>query len=425
MPNSRLRIDRPLLFFPGMSARRCAIEALNTWEDTSVYADEILSELAGKFRLSSADRGLAQDIFYGTIRNLFLVDEIIEKLRRGRIKPSTQNVLRIGLYQIFCSGIANHAAVNETVNLARQHEKGLVNAILRNTLRRESEFKSEIENWPLEDRFSHPGFLIERWEKQFGEENTRALLEWNNRPPSVFARINELTSDAEALNRVKSETQPCLLGDDYPDFFRVEGAPNVDWLNEGLIYIQDPSTSHSCRLLAPQPGEAVLDACAAPGGKTGYLAALMDNTGQITATDSSHQRLQQTRENLNRLGINNTDIIQADWYHEDQMPEGTQFDAILLDVPCSNSGVMRRRVDVRWRLQPADFKRQAEAQARLLKNAIRYLKPGGRLVYSTCSIDHIENEAVIEASELKVEEIQRCLPWKNGYDGAFAALLRP
>ncbi|NRB74447.1 MAG: 16S rRNA (cytosine(967)-C(5))-methyltransferase RsmB [Verrucomicrobiales bacterium] len=407
-----------------MSARRCALEALNTWEDTSVYADEILSELAGKFRLSSADRGLAQDIFYGTIRNLFLVDEIIEKLRRGRIKPATQNVLRIGLYQIFCSGIANHAAVNETVNLARQHEKGLVNAILRNALRREDEFKSEIETWPLEDRYSHSGFLIERWEKQFGEENTRALLEWNNRPPSVFARINTLASD-EALNRVRSETQPCLLGADHPDFFKVEGAPNIDWLNEGLIYIQDPSTSHSCRLLAPQPGEAILDACAAPGGKTGYLAALMGNTGQITATDSSNQRLQQTRENLDRLGVTNTDVSQADWFHEDQLPEESQFDAILLDVPCSNSGVMRRRVDVRWRLQPDDFTRQAEVQARLLKNAARYLKPEGRLVYSTCSIDHEENEGVIEASGLRVEEIQRCLPWENGYDGSFAALLRP
>jgi len=408
-----------------MSARRCALEALNTWEDTSVYADEILSELAGKFRLKSADCGLAQEIFYGTIRNLFLVDEIIEQLRHGRIKPATQNVLRIGLYQVFCSGIANHAAVNETVSLARQHEKGLVNAILRNALRREEEFKADIETWPLEDRYSHSGFLIERWEEQIGSKDTQALLKWNNRPPSVFARINQLAPDKEALNRVKSETQTSLLGDDYPDFFKIEGAPNAEWLNEGLIYVQDPSTSHSCRLLAPQPGESVLDACAAPGGKTGYLASLMANEGQILATDSSNQRLKQTRENLERLGVKNCEVGQADWYHEEPLPNDTRFDAILLDVPCSNSGVMRRRVDVRWRLQPDDFSRQAEVQSRLLHNAAPYLRPGGRLVYSTCSIDHEENEAVIEASGLKVEEIRRCLPWENGYDGAFAALLRP
>ena len=117
-----------------MSARNCALKALHTWEATSIYANDILLDLAAKFQLSSADRGLAQEIFYGTLRNLFLVDEIIEQLRRGRIKPSTRNILRIGLYQIFCSGIANHAAVNETVNLARPHEKGLVNAILRLSL---------------------------------------------------------------------------------------------------------------------------------------------------------------------------------------------------------------------------------------------------------------------------------------------------
>ncbi len=408
-----------------MSARNCALKALNTWEDTSIYADEILSDLAKKFQLSSADRGLAQEIFYGTIRNLFLVDEIIEQLRRGRIKPGTQNVLRIGLYQIFCSGIANHAAVNETVNLARPHEKSLVNAILRNALRREEKFKSDITTWPLEDQFSHSRFLIKRWEKQFGEKATRSLLKWNNTPPSVFARINHLAANKEALEKVELETESYSLGKEYPHFFQVKGAPNSEWLHEGLIYIQDPSTSHSCRLLDPKPGEVVLDACAAPGGKTGYLAQLMRNEGEIIATDSSCQRLKKTRENLERLGASQVDIREVDWTQGSCLAKDRQFDAILLDVPCTNSGVIRRRVDVRWRLQPDDFSRQAKLQSELLARVSNYLKPNGRIVYSTCSIDLEENEAVIESSGLQVEEVSRCLPWEDGYDGAFAALLRP
>tara|TARA_B100001093_G_scaffold14139_3_gene13062 strand:- start:2236 stop:3462 length:1227 start_codon:yes stop_codon:yes gene_type:complete len=408
-----------------MSARKCALKALYTWEDTSIYADEILSDLAKNAQLSSADRGLAQEIFYGTIRNLFLVDEIIEQLRHGRIKPATQNVLRIGLYQIFCSGIANHAAVNETVNLARPHEKGLVNAILRNALRREEKIKDDIATWPLEEQFSHSGFLIERWEKQFGEKATRSLLKWNNTPPSVFARINSLAANKEALEKVKLETESYLLGKEYPDFFQLNGPPNTEWLNEGLIYIQDPSTSHSCLLLDPKPGEAILDACAAPGGKTGFIAQMMQNEGEILATDSSSQRLQQTRENLERLGASQVDIREADWTRDSSFPKDRKFDAILLDVPCTNSGVIRRRVDVRWRLQPDDFSRQAKLQGELLARVSEHLKPDGRIVYSTCSIDHEENEAVIESSGLQVEEVKRCLPWEDSYDGAFAALLRP
>ena len=407
-----------------MSARNCALKALHTWEATSMYANDILLDLATKFQLSSADRGLAQEIFYGTLRNLFLVDEIIEQLRRGKIKPSTRNILRIGLYQIFCSGIANHAAVNETVNLARPHEKGLVNAILRNALRREEKFKSDIATWPLEDQFSHPRFLIER-EKQFGEKATRSLLKWNNTPPSVFARINHLAANKEALEKVKLETGSHSLGKEYPHFFQVKGAPNTEWLHEGLIYIQDPSTSHSCRLLDPKPGEVVLDACAAPGGKTSYLAQLMENEGKIVATDSSSQRLQKTRENLERLGASRVDIRKADWTQDSCLAKDHQFDAILLDVPCTNSGVIRRRVDVRWRMQPDDFARQAKLQSQLLARVSEHLKPDGRIVYSTCSIDHEENEAVIKSSGLQIEEMRRCLPWENGYDGAFAALLRP
>lgn len=408
-----------------MSARRCALEALSTWEDTSRFASDILDDLSRSLRLSPPDRALAQEILYGTIRNLYLLDELISRFRRGSLNPLTQNLLRIGLYQLFKTEIAEHAAVNETVELARKHERSLINAILRNAQRKKPELLQEIETWPLEDRYSHPDFLVKRWIKQYDETSVESFCRWNNEPPVVFARINSLARDREALDRVRSGSQPSMVGDSFPDFFQVTGAPNTDWLREGLIYVQDPSTSLACRLLDPKPGEEILDACAAPGGKTALLAALMNNEGRITATDNSPPRLDQLRENLQRLAVTNAEVKQADWSAPETPANFPTFDAILLDVPCSNTGVMRRRVDVRWRIQERDLARQATNQSALLRAAVKLLKPGGRIVYSTCSIDRAENEAVIELSGLTVEKIVTSLPWRDGYDGAFAALLRP
>ncbi len=405
-------------------ARRCALEALTAWEDTSRYAADLLEDSARHLRLSPPDRSLAQDLLFGVIRNLYLLDELIERFRRGAIKSQTQNLLRLGLYQLFRSGIAEHAAVHETVSLARPHERSLVNAILRSAQREKAELLAEIETWPLEDRCSHPEFLIRRWTEQHGIEATESLCRWNNEAPAVFARLNPLAPDQAALERVRCETEPSRLGPEYPDFFRVEGAPDSESLRAGLIYVQDPSTSLACRLLAPQGGETVLDACAAPGGKTALLAALMGNSGSILATDASESRLARMRENLDRLGVTNTEYRLVDWTATDAIRNLPQFDAILLDAPCSNSGVMRRRVDVRWRLQERDFKRHARQQLALLRAVSEMVKPGGRIVYSTCSIDREENEGVVAASGLSVTNTVHSLPWRDGHDGAYAALLR-
>ncbi len=408
-----------------MSARSCALEALETWEDTSKYAEEILSDLATRYQLSSSNRGLAVEILYGTIRNLFLVDEIIDRLRRGRIKSETQNLLRIGLYQLFCTGIAEHAAVNETVNLARKHERGLVNAILRNAQRQKESLIADFQSWPLEDQYSQPSFLIERWEKEYGQENALAFCQWNNEVPKTYARINRLHPDGAAVNRVESETQASQVSPDFPDFFHFEGAPRQDWLEEGLIYVQDPSTSLACRLLDPKPGERVLDACAAPGGKSSFLSMQMRGEGSILATDNSKHRLERTEGNLSRLHASNVETQLVDWNNVGEIDGDLGlFDAILLDVPCSNSGVIRRRVDVRWRIQPGDFERQAELQSSLLENVAKLLKQDGRLVYSTCSIDSVENEEVVKGSGMSCEKVEKSLPWRDGYDGAFSALLK-
>ncbi len=407
--------------------RKCALNSLLEWENGSKFADTILDQQAAKRALSSPDRALAMELFYGVLRNLLLLDQLIDQLRRGKIKHQTQCLLRIGLYQLFKTKIPEHAAIHETVSIARKHEKGFVNAILRNAQRSFSELENDIATWPDSVRLSHPEFLIERWTSQYGEDVARQICEWNNQAPQNYARIHSSGADEAQLNRVRSATQPCLIGPEHPDFFKLDGAPDQEWLAEGLIYVQDPATALACRLLNPQPGETILDACAAPGGKTALMAQMMENSGILIASDNAPKRAEQLRENLLRLRVTCADVKQIDWL--DPKPEDLSglplFDAILLDVPCSNTGVMRRRVDLRWRLQEWDFAKQAETQSALLENCSKALKPGGRIVYSTCSLDQEENEAIVEKSGLRIETSIRSLPWEDGFDGAFACLLHP
>ncbi len=189
--------------------------------------------------------------------------------------------------------------------------------------------------------------------------------------------------------------------------------------------MQDPSTALACELLAPQPGDRVLDACAAPGGKTAYLAELMQDQGAILAVDRDEQRVQRLEENLTRLGISSAKTQVHDW---SGTPPTEHFDRILVDAPCSNTGVMRRRVDVRWRLQPADFTRMPREQLAIVRAVLPLLKPGGTLVYSTCSLEPEENGQLVrqlleEFPALQLEEERAILPWRDGLDGAFAARL--
>jgi len=194
----------------------------------------------------------------------------------------------------------------------------------------------------------------------------------------------------------------------------------------GLCYVQDPSTLLACDLLAPQPGEQVLDACAAPGGKTTYLAQLMSNEGRIAACDTSSHRLKRLEENLERLGATCVEVVKCNWLEPDPPFEPGSFDRILLDAPCSNTGVIRRRVDVRWRLAADDFPRMQEKQFTILRNLVPLLKKGGTIVYSTCSLEPEENEKLTarvtaEIPELRFVESRQTLPYRDEIDGAFAA----
>lgn len=409
------------------SARELALAALHEWRSGEKFADTILARLLASSDLGGSDRAFATELFYGILRNLTLIDYWIDELRSGRLDKGARDLLRLGIYQLFFLETPAHAAVYETVQLAGPGIRSLINAILRNAIRKKDSLKEAATRQTLSVQTSHPEFLIECWTRNFGAEQTAAFCEWNNRPAPIYARINRLKISAADFLAKYSDIA-LLSGRE--NFGRLTTIP-TDALAQGYCYIQDPSTAPACELLAPQPGEKVLDACAAPGGKTAYLAELMENRGSIVACDRDAQRIRTLEENLQRLGVGIASFLQHDWTVPEP-PENlaviSSFDRILVDAPCSNTGVMRRRVDLRWRLTPRDFSRMAAEQLRILRAVMPLLKIGGTLVYSTCSIEPEENEEVVRAIVrefpfLELATEVSLLPFRDGFDGAYAAKL--
>jgi 16S rRNA (cytosine967-C5)-methyltransferase len=407
---------------PATNARTACLRALLEWEKGRAFSDEILHETLESVALGPLDRAFLMEIFFGILRNLSRLDFLVAQLREGDLDLQTREILRIGLYQIFHMRTPAHAAVNETVALATR-TRGLVNAVLRRALREKSALERKLETADEATRLSHPQFLIDRWRNNFGAAATEALCQWNNVPPDVHVRANGLKVTVGELLRTAAEATPSPA---HPRAIKVRQLP-FTWIMHGLCYVQDPSTLIACDLLAPQPGELVLDACAAPGGKTTYLAELMQNQGRIVATDLFESRVTRLRENLARLGVSIAEPLEHDAMQSGGVLDGTMmFDRILVDAPCSNTGVIRRRVDVRWRLTEEDFIRMPAQQLALLRRTAARLRPGGSLVYSTCSLEPEENENVVgeivrQMPELALVETRRALPFLDGIDGAFAA----
>ncbi len=401
--------------------RRSCIAALLEWEKGRTFSDEILHTALARDSFSTLDRGFFMETFFGVLRNLSALDFLIGELREGHIDLQTRQILRLGLYQIFQMRTAAHAAVNETVNLA-DRARGLVNAILRRALREQPALAAKLASAGPATALSHPNFLVARWEAQFGREDTLRLLEWNNSPAEVFVRANTLKVTAGELARSSPLAEPWPA---HPLVLKTQHLP-ASWISGGLCYVQDPSTLLAVDLLAPQPGELVLDTCAAPGGKTTYIAQLMANEGRLVACDLYESRVARLRENLHRLGVRNARTLTHDCMTAEPPAGLTGFDRILVDAPCSNTGVIRRRVDVRWRLTDEDFLRMPAQQLALVRRAAALLRPGGTLVYGTCSLEPEENDLLVERALAEIPglhflESRRTLPFTDAIDGAFAA----
>lgn len=407
---------------PG-NAREFALQCLLDWQSADHFAEDIFAHRGRHVRISPSDRSFARELFYGTLRNLSAIDFLLKPFIQRPPGPEIINALRLGIYQLFIIDTAEHAAINESVELVAPHSRGFINAVLRAALGERPRLREALAAQPAAIRFSHPAGLLKRWATVWDEPTAEAIATWNNRAAEVFLRVNTILGTPEQLLAAVPHATPTA----HPLVFRCDGPLPFGEISNA-IYVQDPGTLAAPELLDPKPGESVLDACAAPGGKATYMAALMKNEGELLATDASDRRMEHLQMNLRNLGVTNTTVMQQNWETGPNTMEGRLFDAILADVPCSNTGVMRRRIDVRWRLKPEVFTDNGQRQRVLVENLLPHIKPGGRLVYSTCSLEPEENEHVVQAilaahPEFKLTGEVRKLPHLDKCDGAYAARL--
>ncbi len=436
--------------------REIAVRVLLRSDERKEYLEATLSRELPV--LDPEDRHLCQELVFGVTRYQVLLDWLINRKTHGRQqKPTLLVLLRLALYQMFwLDRIPDHAVVHESVELARQFgfgpQSGFVNAVLRGYVREREATRLLMEQLKTDEPhlgYSHPRWLCDRWQKRWGGLALRRLLEWNNLPAPTFARVNTIKADAgKLLTQWRDEgVQYDFIRYDWLEenlVFELKSHPPLPFLpsfQQGAFYIQDPGTLLAVECLDPQPGERVLDLCAAPGGKLSYIAQLMRNEGTIVAFDENPNRLRLLHQNIRRLGITCAQVRQTD---ADPSPSpgpagpagraepgnnpGT-FERILVDAPCSNTGVMRRRVGLRWRIRFEELRRLQSAQIKLLRRAVISLKPGGILVYSTCSLEPEENSDVVtnvleSEPELELERDRLLTPIQNGVDGAYVAVFR-
>lgn len=444
------------------SPRAISLDILNRIEETDRHPDDLLSDSFKRYRyLTPLDRAFLTELIYGVLRWRERLDWVIRhfsKVPFKKIELEILNILRLGLYQIsFLTRTPASAAVNESVELAKKIRErgggGFVNAILRSTLREKEEIPyPDLGKDPalhVSVVQSHPLWLVRRWIKELGPEETLKVCMANNQISALTLRTNTLRIHREdlieKLREKRLNPSPCSFSEEGILLKDPPPTSELPFLKEGLYIIQNEASQLVTFLLGPKAGERILDACAAPGGKTSHMAQKMRNEGEIYALDLNREKLNQLEESCRRLGIEMVKAMRGDAALTLPIPRGLEFDRVLADVPCSGFGTLRRNPDLKWRRGEEDIKRLSELQFSILSNLSGYLKAGGILVYSTCTVFHEENEDVVEKflnehSGFRLDRIVEILsekyyPFiKNGYfktfpprdemDGFFVARLR-
>ncbi|MCP1305981.1 16S rRNA (cytosine(967)-C(5))-methyltransferase RsmB [Paenibacillus tyrfis] len=442
------------------SAREAALDVLVRIEQDRSYSNLLLNQTLQKYKLDKPDAGLATEIVYGTVQRLGTIDFFLERfVSKGlaKLQPWVRNLLRLSFYQLhYLDRIPDHAIVNEAVNIAKRqgHQgiSGMVNGVLRSVLRSKSELVLPA-GLPAERRIalaqSHPEWLVRRWIREFGEQTAERLCEANNTPPRVSLRANALKLGpdelAERLRQGGLEAEPSAVA---PAGVIVRGGGNMALSPDyaaGLYSVQDESSMLVAEWVDPQPGERVLDCCAAPGGKTTHLAEKMGDRGEIVACDVHEHKRKLIEEQAERLALRSIRTLTADARQLAEHFAPESFDRILLDAPCSGLGVIRRKPDMKWSKSEAELTEICDIQRELLEAVHPLLKPGGVLVYSTCTVEMAENEDMIreflanhpsfeaelpEVPETLQERLDvelaavRIMPYDYGSDGFFIARLR-
>lgn len=435
-------------------ARDVALDVLLAVHERGAYGNLMLDAVLSEASIAPRDAALATELAYGTLRAQGTLDWAIGQFStrdQSDLSPVLLDVLRLAAYQIMYLDIPDHAAVNEAVNQARgrlhQGAGAFANAVLRALAARSDELEWPSREDDLESCVSlrdwHPLWLVRKWFDELGAETTEQLCIADNVPPVVSLRVNVLrASRDEILEALRAREIDAGEGVLMPEAVRLKRAGSLTALDEhasGLVYAQDEASMAVAHVVDPQPGETILDLCAAPGGKATHLAELMANEGRVVALDVNASRLGLVRQAADRLGVGIVETVQADaraW-----RPAG-QFDRVLLDAPCSSLGVLARRAEARWRRSEQDIAGLVKLQAELLNSAVSLVKSGGILVYSTCTISEPENQAQVAAFLERHGEFEpgdpdrgvdgevrsgpgwiQFMPHVNGTDGIFVAKL--
>ncbi len=411
------------------SPRTVCARALSRWLVSGDFPDRLIPE-------QTTQRHLVQEMLFGSVRWKRLLEWVLQSMVPRDPDPQTKAYLMTGLYQLFCmDNIPAHAALNETVEAAKADldtsRIRFINGVLRNSLRQRDHIQDALSKAPVGIRLSHPDTLIARWTSFYGAAAMEALCNWNNQRPAVSIRLfaDARHPENETLRRMLAAhpvVPDCFL--QVPPGTVVTDLPGYA---TGAFYVQDPATHLAITLLELEPGLKLLDACAAPGGKALACADRMQDQGVILAADLHEDRLKRLRENVQRSGAGCIRIVQADATQhpgDGEILKDAPFDRILLDVPCSNTGVLNRRPDARWRFSGDRLAAMVALKHRMLEAAASLLAPGGILVYSTCSLEPEENmqqirDWLITHADFKTGRQRFSLPPDAGTDGAFAAQL--
>jgi 16S rRNA (cytosine967-C5)-methyltransferase len=392
-------------------ARRAAFEILRRVEDEGAFAAPLLANLPES--ISSEDRALCYELTLGVLRRQLWLDRALEHFsgrKAGKLDAPVRRALRLGLFQLrFLARVPAHAAVNESVNAA--HASGFrsaapfINAVLRRATREPDFDPAALVEDPLERiavETSHPPWLIRRWAEAFGLEEAASFARANNDSAPASFRVNTFKADSdtvlEELRAAGFDLSPSRVA---PGGWRVEGGSGASaelrrLASEGLVYMQDEASQLVAHVLGARPGERVLDACAAPGSKTTHVAALAEGRARVVAGDLHEHRLRVIGEACERLGARGVSLVALNAEGRLPFADGS-FERVLVDAPCTGTGTLRHNPEIRWRLSRENFKELAAVQSRILREVARCLRRGGRLVYSTCSVDREENEEVVAA----------------------------
>jgi 16S rRNA (cytosine967-C5)-methyltransferase len=412
---------------PISPARTIAFEVLRRVEAEGAYASDVLHAELGP-RVTPENAALATEITFGVLRWRRLLDFLLDRQLKKSVAQLDLPValaLRMGLYQLrFLERVPARAAVNESVELVKRACKSSAASLVNAILRRASSENSDAPNTAAEpverllpaslppaERLgilhSHPTWLVERWLRNFGDPRTLALLEANNRAPNLSCTIHDPAHHDEVLAALKTAGMRIAPGRLLNSAFATSGGSpaRTESFRRGLISIQDEASQAIPLLLEIHPGDTILDLCAAPGGKTPPLVRAAGRTGSVVAADRHTHRLRAMRSQFERLHLDGVQIVELDAVRD--LPFGRQFDSILVDAPCSGTGTLARHPEIRWRLLPAQLPEFHHLQVGILTSAIKQLAPGGRLVYSTCSMEPEENEEVVREALANAPLVKR------------------